>query len=160
MMRKSERIGSPWCHPARVPLALGTPGFRSADDFCVHDSRRQSAQRVALVVHRRAITQRRMTAIRVVPTLQPGKHGPSRIDLAMEALAVDDLSFQGGEKRLGHRVIVSIADTAHRGPDARLRAALAKGVAGVLAAAGRVMGYPPWPAPRDRHVQGGPHQPR
>src|ERR1035441_10504666 len=99
-----------------------------------------------------------MTAIRVVPTLQPGKHVHSRIDLVREAPANYDLSFQGGEKRLGHRVIVSIADPAHRGPDARFRAALAKVVAGVLAAAVRVMDYPSGPSLRDRHVQGGQHQ--
>src|ERR1017187_6035108 len=111
---------------------LGIPQNRPTEGLTRHGSGRLLPKGMTLVVHRGSISQGRMTTMRVVPTFQPSKYGHARIDLAVKALPVDDLTLQRGEKRFRHRVIVGVSDPAHRGSDARLRAALAEGVAGVL----------------------------
>ena len=80
-----------------------------------------------------------MSAARVVPALDPGEEGRARLGLALPASAVDQLAFQAGEEALGHRVVVVVADGAHRRVHAHLLAAATEGNAGVLAALVGVM---------------------
>src|ERR1039457_2719317 len=154
---KNDRRRSPW---SGFPGGrhLGIPQNRPTEGLTRHGSGRLLPKSMTLVAHRGSISQGRMTTMRVVATFQPSKYGHARIDLAVKALPVDDLTLQRGEKRFRHRVIVGVSDPAHRGSDAGLRAALAEGVAGVLAASVRVMNHPCRPSLRNRHIQGGQHQ--
>src|SRR5205807_6942475 len=100
-------------------------------------SGRLALQRMALVVDGRTATQRRVSAMWVVPTFQPIENRHLRFGLALEATPVEHFTLERGEERFGHRVVVCIPHRAHRGHDARFPTALAEGVAGVLGSRGR-----------------------
>src|SRR5258706_13245380 len=87
------------------------------------------------IIDRRAIAERGVPAMRVIPALEPLKHRHPGFDLASEAPAIEQLTFQRSEEALGHRVVVSIPDRSHGRHEPGFLAALAEGVAGVLAAA-------------------------
>src|SRR5687768_3928341 len=75
----------------------------------------------------------------VVPTLDPGEQGCSRLGLALPTAPVDQLAFEAGEEALGHGVVIGVPDRSRRGPHAHFAATAAKGDAGVLAALVGVM---------------------
>src|SRR5215468_6061800 len=102
-------------------------------------SGRLARQRQALVVDRRASTERRMSPMRVVPALQPIKDRHLRLCLAREAATAEYFTLKSREETLGHRVVVRITHRAHRRHDACFLAPLAEGVAGVLTAVIRVV---------------------
>jgi hypothetical protein len=68
-----------------------------------------------------------MATVRVVPALDELEDRHARLDLALEAVAIDKFEFEGREEALAHRVVVGITDRAHRGSHARLAATLAEG---------------------------------
>ena len=80
-----------------------------------------------------------MAPVRVVPTFQPGEDRHAWLGPTLEATTVNDFSLQCRKETLGHRVIVSVSGRAHRGHDAGRAATLAERIAGVLAAAIRMM---------------------
>src|SRR5678815_3663594 len=97
--------------------------------------------------------ERGVTASRVVPSLDLSEQSHARLGLGLEAPAVDQFAFQARKEALRHRVVVGVADTAHRGTNAHLRAALPEGDAGVLRALIAVMNDLARPALSERHIQ-------
>ena len=62
----------------------------------------------------------------VVPAFDEVEDGEPRLDLRPEALAIEELALERCEEALAERVVVGIADAAHRRPDAGLGTALAE----------------------------------
>ena len=54
--------------------------------------------------------------MRVVPAFQEVEHGEPGLGLGREPAAVEEFTLEGREEALTHRVIVGVADRAHRGP--------------------------------------------
>src|ERR1700687_4205360 len=121
---KSERIRSPWSGFREGGRYLGIPQFPPAECLTPHGSRRLVLEGVALVVHRRAIAERGMAAMRIVPTLQPIKDRHLRFRLGFAASVVQYFALQGREETLRHGVVVRITDRAHRGHDTGFATAL------------------------------------
>src|ERR1700737_3979130 len=84
--------------------------------------------------------------MRVVPSFDELEDCHASFDLGFETAAVEQFTFERGKETLAHRVIEAIADRAHRGPHARLAAALAEGERSVLAALVRMMNHGGGPA--------------
>src|SRR5690242_10068210 len=82
-----------------------------------------------------------MTAARVIPAFDEIEHRHARLELSLEAAALEQLALERGEKALAHRVVETVAHRAHRGPHPGLLAALAEGQRGILAALIRMMNY-------------------
>src|SRR5713226_9589330 len=110
------------------------------------------------VVDGRLIVERGVTPVRIVPTLDEVEDRHPRLDLSLEATAVEQLALQGGKKTLAHRVIETIAYRPHRGTHASLTATHPKRDRGVLRTLVRVMNYRGGPALLERHVERGQHQ--
>ena len=70
--------------------------------------------------------------MRVVPSFDAFEHREPRLGLGLEAPAVQEFLFERCEEALRHRIVVGIADRAHRGHDVHFLAALAERVARVL----------------------------
>ena len=87
----------------------------------------------------REVAERGVPTVRVVPALDEVEDRDAGLGLRAEAVAIEQLAFERGEEALAHRVVVSVADRAHRRPDAGLAAALAEGDRRVLAALVGVM---------------------
>src|SRR5205807_1791029 len=94
-------------------------------------------QRMALVVDGRTATQRRVSAMWVVPTFQPIENRHLRFGLALEATPVEHFTLERGEERFGHRVVVCIPHRAHRGHDACFPTALTVVTTGLRSVAPR-----------------------
>src|SRR6267142_5011636 len=94
-----------------------------------------------------------MSAVQVVPALDPLEHGQVRLALCLEAGAIEQLALERCEEALGHRVVVRVADAAHRRTYAELLAALPERDRRVLAALVAVMDYVRRLALRDRHLE-------
>ena len=61
------------------------------------------------VIDWREIVERRMAAMRVVPTLDEIEHCHAGLELVFETLPVEQLAFEGSEKALAHRIVEAIA---------------------------------------------------
>src|SRR5690606_191746 len=107
-----------------------------------------------LVVDRRAVAEARVPTMRVVPALDPFEDGHAGFRLALEPPTIQQLALQRREEALSHRIVVGVADRAHRRHDAGFLAALAEGVTGVLRPAVRMMNDAAGPALTHRHLQG------
>src|SRR5262245_19581370 len=55
-----------------------------------------------------------MASGRVVPALYPFKYGVGEVVAGGPLLRVEQLQLQGAPERFDHRVVVAVADTAHR----------------------------------------------
>src|SRR5207244_10223381 len=82
-----------------------------------------------------------MSTPRVVPAFDEVEDGAARVGLGAEAFAIEQLALERREEALAHGVVVGIAHTAHRRPDAGLATAPAEGERRVLAALIRVMNH-------------------
>src|SRR3989475_12041586 len=91
----------------------------------------------------------------VVPAFDEVEDGEARVVLRAEAFAIEQLALERREEALAHGVVVGIAYTAHRRPDASLATAAAEGERRVLAALIRVMNHRGRSALRDGHVERG-----
>jgi hypothetical protein len=78
-----------------------------------------------------------MATPRVVEALEEVEDRRAGFGLGAEAPAVEELAFEGAKEALAHRVVVGVADGAHRRPDAGVLAAEAKGDRRVLGTRGR-----------------------
>ena len=107
----------------------------------------------ALVVDGRQIAERGVAAAWIVEALDELEDGHARFGLRLEPAAIEKLALERGEEALRHRVVVGVADRAHRGPHAGLAAALAERDGGILRALIRVMDDILRPARCERHVQ-------
>ena len=101
-----------------------------------------------------------MAPVRVVPAFQPGEDRHACLGPAVEASTVDDFTLQCREEAFGHCIIVSVSRGSHGGHHAGLAATLAERIAGVLAAAIRMMDDRFGAALRKRHLQRIEHQRR
>src|SRR5215831_14568789 len=99
-----------------------------------------------------------MAAPRIVPAFDEIEDGEACLDLRAEAVPIEELALERREETLAQRVVVRVADAAHRRSNARLRTALAEGDRCVLAALVGVMNHVRRPALRHGHVQRGEHQ--
>src|SRR5215468_8608882 len=75
-----------------------------------------------------------MTAARVIPSFDEIEHRHARLDLSLEAAALEQLAFERGEKTLAHRIVETVAHRTHRGPHPGLLTAPSEGQRGILAA--------------------------
>src|SRR2546428_647585 len=91
----------------------------------------------------------------VVPAFDEVEDGEARVGLRAEAFAIEQLALERREEALAQGVVVGIAYTAHRRPDASLATAAAEGERRVLAALIRVMNHLGRSALRDGHVERG-----
>src|SRR5437660_897176 len=96
-----------------------------------------------------------MAAAWVVPAFDEVEEGEARVGLGAEAFAIEQLALERREEALTHGVVVGVAHTTHRRPDAGLTAAPAESERRVLAALIRMMNHVGRAAPRDRHVECG-----
>ena len=86
--------------------------------------RLRGASMITLAVERRAIAERRVMTVRVVPIGDCHEHDHLRLRLAAEPTPTKDPALEGREDALGHRVVARITDRANRGHHAvQLRAA-------------------------------------
>src|SRR6266516_810814 len=83
-----------------------------------------------------------LDAVRVVPPVDVAEQCQLGLLTGTEAGAVDQLDLQGGEEVLGQRVVIAVADRAHRGAHAGVVEALGEPDGGVLAAAVGVVDEP------------------
>src|ERR1700704_1638931 len=67
-----------------------------------------------------------MTASRVVEALDELEHRDPRLGLSLEPTPVEKLAFQRGEEALAHRIVVGVANRAHRRAHPGLAAAVAE----------------------------------
>src|SRR5580658_2489560 len=107
----------------------------------------------SLVVDRRAIADRGVTTMRVVPTFDPLEHRHPGFSLAMEAASAQQFALERGKEALSHGIVVGITDRSHRRHHAGFSASLAERVAGVLAPTIGVMDDTTGLSLRDRHLQ-------
>ena len=70
-----------------------------------------------------------------------------------EAVAIDQLAFEGGEETLAHRIVVGVADRARRWTNPGLLAAITESNRRVLRASVRVMDDVVGLSGRERHVE-------
>src|SRR2546425_6867315 len=75
-----------------------------------------------------------MSAPRIVPAFDEVEHGKASVGLRAEAFAIEQLALERREEALAHGVVVGIAHTAHRRPEAGLATAPAVGERRELAA--------------------------
>jgi hypothetical protein len=73
-----------------------------------------------------------MSPTRVVPAFDVGEVRETGPRLCLETAPLDQLELEACNEALGHRVVVGVADTAHRRSRAALLAALAERDARVL----------------------------
>src|SRR5438309_10792003 len=73
-----------------------------------------------------------MSTPRVVPAFDEVEDGAARVGLGAEAFAIEQLALERREEALAHGVVVGIAHTPHRRPDAGLATAPAEGERRVL----------------------------
>ena len=73
-----------------------------------------------------------MAAMGIVPALDEIKQRHAGLDLGLEAAAVEQLAFEGGEEALAQGVVETVAHRAHRRPHPGLLATPAKGQRGIL----------------------------
>src|SRR5512146_218383 len=90
---------------------------------------------------------------RLIPALDVGEQCKTRLGLALEASAVDQFALEAREEAPGHRIVVSVADAAHRGAHAQLCPALPEGKARILRTLIAVVNDITRPALRNRHVE-------
>ena len=157
LTEKSDRIGSFMGGDLGQAATLVSPDFSALRIFSVHRSGRPLKCK-SFVGRGRAVAQRGVSAMRVVPTFQPREHGHPCLDLTAKALPVDHFALKSCKKRLRHRIVVRIADRSHGGHDAGFATAFAERVAGVLAPMVRMMDDIDRTPLCDRHVQRRQHQ--
>src|SRR5213593_1048818 len=97
-----------------------------------------------------------MPPARVVPALDEVEDGEACLGRCREPLPIEQLALERREEALAERVVVGIADRAHRGPGVGLTTAEPEGDRRVLAALIRVMNDVGGPTLLDGHVQRGP----
>src|SRR6516165_3084491 len=85
-----------------------------------------------LIAQRRLVVQSRVPPVRVVPPLEEVEDRDPRLSRGREAPAVEELTFQGREEALRHRVVVGVAHRPHRGADPGGLTAEAESEGGVL----------------------------
>ena len=107
----------------------------------------------AFEVDRRDLAERGVPPARVVEALDEVEDGHLRLGLRLEAFAVEKLALERREEALAERVVVRVADRAHRGSDTGLPAAQPERDRRVLRALVRVMDHSLGPALPDGHVQ-------
>jgi hypothetical protein len=75
------------------------------------------------VVGRAELAQGRVAPAWVGEAFEVVEDGHPRLGPGAEAVLVEELAFQGGEEALGHGVIETVTDRAHRRGDAGLTTA-------------------------------------
>ena len=61
--------------------------------------------------------------MRIVPALDEVEDSETSLDLVLETRSIEELALERGEEALAHRVVVGVADRAHRRPHAHLATA-------------------------------------
>jgi hypothetical protein len=107
-----------------------------------------------LILDGGSIGQRRVATMRVVPRLDELEGGDAGRRRVRNADTIQQLTLQGGEEGLSHRVVVAISNGAHRETHAGRLTALSEGKGGVLTALVGVVNGLGWPAPGESHLQG------
>ena len=82
-----------------------------------------------------------MAAPRIVPAFDEIEDGEPRLDLRAEPVPIEEFALERREEALTQRVVVRVADAAHRRAHPGLRTALAEGDRRVLAALVGVMNH-------------------
>ena len=82
------------------------------------------------------VTEAGVATVRVIPPFDVLEEGPARLGSSREPVAVEKFAFEGGEEALGHRVVMAVADRAHRWDAAPLTTALRERVRRVIGCPG------------------------
>src|SRR5207244_1333935 len=106
----------------------------------------------------RLIIERRVPPPRIVEALDEVEDRESGLSRRAQGDAIEQLAFQRGKETLAQRVVIAVADRAHRGADASGAAAEAEADRRVLTALIRVMDDILRLPLGDGHVQRGQHQ--
>jgi hypothetical protein len=96
---------------------------------------------VLFVLDRGPVLQGAVESVGVVPD-EPFEHRGASVGSGGEVFVVDEFAFQRSEERLGHGVVVTVTDGAHRLGDTELAARVAVGVGGLLTAVVAVKDHP------------------
>jgi hypothetical protein len=91
--------------------------------------------------------------MRVAPALVPFEDRHAGLGLGFAATPANHFALERGEESLGHGVVVSIADRAHRGHHTHILAKPAEGVARILSIPVAVVNDAVGPALREHHVE-------
>src|SRR5262249_31753152 len=83
-------------------------------------------EETALVVERGEVADRGVAPAAIVEPLDELEERQAGLCLCLEATAGEELAFECGEEAFAHRVVVGVADRAHRGSYARFSAAPAQ----------------------------------
>ena len=73
-----------------------------------------------------------MSAMPIIPTLDPRKDRPACLVAGVEVISIQHLTLESREHAFGHSVVEAIADAAHGWCDARLATTPPERQAGVL----------------------------
>ena len=90
--------------------------------------------------------------MRIVPAFDELQYSQASFGLGLEGMAVEQLTFERGEKALAERIVKAISDGAHGGAHAGVPTTLAEGQGGVLTTLVGVMDDTFRMALLDRHV--------
>ena len=93
----------------------------------------------SLEVRRRRVAERRVDPAGVVEALDEAEDFTPRVRRRRKAASVEELALQRREEALAHRVVVGVADRAHRLHDARFTTALSEGQRRILRALDALM---------------------
>jgi hypothetical protein len=85
-----------------------------------------------LIIDRGEISDRGVSAARIVEAFDELESGASRLTLCLESAAIEQLAFEGCEETLAHGVVIRVTDRAHRGAHACIAAAATELDRGIL----------------------------
>ena len=90
----------------------------------------------------------------IVPSLDiPEDFHPGFL-MRAEASAVNELTFERGEERFAHRIVITVSDRPHRRANPHFFAATAEGQGSILSTLIRVMDHPLRSTLKECHIQG------
>src|ERR1700735_4986122 len=106
-----------------------------------------------LVVDRGEISDRGMAAAWIVEALDEFEDRTTCFGLCLEPTPIEQLALEGREETLAHRVVVRVADRAHRWAHACITTAATELDRGILRTLVGVMDHAAGPPRHQRHVQ-------
>ena len=65
------------------------------------------------ISYRRMVGDGRMPAMRIIPPFNVREDDQARFLMCTEAATIAQLTFQGGEETLAHRVVIAVASRPH-----------------------------------------------
>jgi len=111
-----------------------------------------------LEVNGRQVVQAGVAAVRVVPSFDELEDGGAGFSLAREAVAIDELAYEGSEEALAHGTVVAVTGRARGWPHAGVLAAKPESDCSVRRSLVGVVNGLAWSTLSQSHLQGGEHE--